>query len=178
MSVIDGFVRRDANGYPLEGGIVLSKAATLDASNTTASEKLFKVTGSVLVKRLYGIVEVALSSAITAAHWRTDDQTAQVAISLATGTTLSSFAIGSLIVRKSVVAVALTGDNASAAKVTDPVAATAPDVFMPFVVTQKTGAVLTEIEFRYTTTNTPATGRIGFYIEYIPLTPDSRVDLV
>ena len=177
MSLIDGLVRLDANGHPLGGGILIDRAVDLDASNTTASEKFAKVTGSVLILRLYGVVEVALSSNITAAHWRTDDQTAQVVISASAGTTLSSFAVGSLIVRKSIVSVALTGDNSSAAKVVDPVAATAPDVFMPFAVVQKTGGVQTDIEFRYTTTNTPASGRIRFYIEYIPLTADSRIDI-
>lgn len=176
---IDGLVRRDANGYILgDAGIVLDKLSTLSASNTTASNKLFKVTGSVLVKKLYGVVETVLSSNVTAAHWRTDDQTAQVVISAAAGTTLSSFAVGSMITRKSVVSVALTGDNASAAKVVDPVAATAPDVFMPFEVVQKTGGVQTDIEFRYTTTNTPASGAIRFYIEYVPLTANSRIDLL
>lgn len=177
MTAVDGFIRRDANGYPLNGGgVLIEKASTLSANNTTASNKLFKVTGAVRILSLYGIVEVVLSSNITAAHWRTDDQAAQVVISAASGTALSSFAVGSKITRHSVASVALKGDNASAAKVVDPVAATAPSVEMPFDVIQKTGGVLTEIEFRYTTTNTPASGRIRFFLEYAPLTPDSRVD--
>lgn len=153
-----------------------TKTLSLTANNQTLASPIFRVTGHVKVIALYGIVTTVLGSNVTAAHWRINDQTAQVAISLATGTALSSLAVGSLIVRKSLVSVALTADNSSAAKVTDPVAATAPDVFMPFIVTQKTGAVQTDIEFVYTTTNTPTSGAIKFYAIFVPLTPES--DLV
>ena len=91
---------------------------------------------------------------------------------------LSSFAVGSLITRKSLVSVALSADNASAAKVVDPVAATAPDVLMPFAVVQKTGGVQTDIEFVYTTTNTPTSGAIKWYCEFEPLTEDGDVRAV
>jgi hypothetical protein len=176
MTVVDGLVRRDANGHPLEGGIIVEKVHTLVGSNATVIVPLFKITGSVKIKALYGVVEVVLGSNLTATHWRIDDQTAQVVISASAGTTISSLAVGSVLARKSLVSVALTADNASAAKVIDPVAATAPDVYMPFIVTQKTGGVLTELEFVYTTTNTPTSGRIRFVAEYIPLTDGSRLD--
>ena len=155
-----------------------SKSITLSANNATAATPIFRVTGSVKVLALYGIVTTALGSNITAAHWRSNDPTATLPISAAAGTTLSSFAAGSAIVRKSLVSVALTGDNASAAKVIDPVAATAPDVFMPFVVTQKTGAVQTDIEFVYTTTNTPTSGAIKFYALFVPLSEDADLRAV
>lgn len=150
----------------------LSTTATLIGNNTTASNIIFRVTGSIEVLRLYGIVTTVLSSNITAAFFRTNDQTAQLDITAAAGTTLSSFSVGSLIARNSVAAVALTGDNSSAAKVRDPVAATAPAVLMPFIMVQKTAAVQTDIEFRYTTTNTPATGAIQFFLEYRPISGD------
>ena len=145
------------------------KDATLSASNTTASVILFRVTGTVQITQLYGVVTTVLSSNITAAHWRSNDQTATVDISASAGTTLSSFAVGSQLTRHSVNTVALKGDNASAAKVIDPVAATAASIHMPFQVVQKTGAVQTDIEFVYTTTNTPATGVIRFFCEWQPL---------
>lgn len=153
-----------------------TKSQTLSGNNTTVATPIFRVTGSVRITKLYAVVETALGSNVTAAHWRTNDQTATLPISAAAGTTLSSFAVGSVLTRKSLVSVALTGDNASAAKVIDPVAATAPDVFMPFNVVQKTGAVQTDIEFVYTTTNTPTSGVIKHYVEFEPLTADS--DLV
>lgn len=142
---------------------------TLSANNTTAAVPIFRITGSIEALRLYGIVTTALGSNITAAYWRTNDQTAQVNVSLNTGTTLSAFTAGSFINRSSVAGVALTGDDAAAAKVRDPVAATAPAVCMPFAVVQKTAAVQTDIEFVYTTTNTPTTGVIQWFLEYRPL---------
>lgn len=148
------------------------KDQTLSGNNTTVATPLFRVTGTVEVTQLYSIVTTALGSNITAAYWRTNDQTAQVAISLATGTTLSSFTAGSKLTRNSLVSVALSGDNASAAKVIDPVAATAPAVHMPFEVVQKTGGVQTDIEFVYTTTNTPTSGVIRHYVEWQPISPD------
>lgn len=145
------------------------KDQTLSGSNTTVATPLFRVTGTVQITQLYAVVTTALGSNITAAHWRTNDQTATLPISAAAGTTLSSFTAGSTLTRKSLVSIALTGDNASAAKVIDPVAATAPDVYMPFQVVQKTGGVNTDIEFVYTTTQTPTSGVIRHYVEYQPL---------
>jgi hypothetical protein len=145
------------------------KAQTLSGNNTTVATPLFRVTGTVEVTQLYAIVTTALGSNITAAHWRTNDQTATLPVSAAAGTTLSSFVAGSKLTRSSIVSVALSGDNASAAKVRDPVAATAPSVHMPFDVVQKTGGVNTDIEFVYTTTNTPTTGALIHYVEWQPL---------
>lgn len=171
-----GNLLRDRNHNAVQGdGLITRVNQTLSASNTTASTPLFRVTGAVKINALYGVVTTALGSNITAAHWRTNDQTAQVVISAAAGTTLSSFAAGSVITRKSLVSVALTGDNASAAKVIDPVAATAPDVFMPFIVVQKTGGVQTDIEFTYTTTNTPTSGVIQHTVAWLPLTSTSNL---
>jgi hypothetical protein len=65
--------------------------------------------------------------------------------------------------------------NASAGSVLDPVAATAPDSFMPFVVTQKTLGVETDIEFTYTTTDTPTSGTIQHFAHYIPLSADGNL---
>lgn len=145
------------------------KDQTLSGNNTTVSTPLFRVTGSVKVTQLYAIVTTVLGSNVTAAYWRINDQTAQVAISLATGTTLSSLPVGSKLTRNSLVSVALTANSSAAAKVIDPVAATAPDVYMPFEVVQKTGSVQTDIEFTYTTTNTPTSGVIRHYVEWQPM---------
>ena len=150
-----------------------TKSQTLSGNNTTVATPIFRVTGSVRITKLYAVVETALGSNVTAAHWRSNDQTATLPISLATGTTLSSLPAGSMLTRHSLVSVALKADSAAAAKVVDPVAATAPDVHMPFEVVQKTGGVQTDIEFVYTTTNTPTSGVIKHYVEFEPLTADS-----
>ncbi|MFA7257589.1 MAG: hypothetical protein WC047_08455 [Kiritimatiellales bacterium] len=176
MATIQGAIPRDANGVPITTtGCEVYKSLNIDASNTTKQSPIFTVTGSVEVLGLWGIVTTALSSNITAAFWQFNDQTATPDISLATGTTLSSFAVGSLLTRKSLVSVALTGNNASAAAVVDPVAATAPGYFMPFALVQKTAGVLSQIEFVYTSTNTPATGVIKFGVRWLPLSEDGNV---
>lgn len=173
---VSGAYQRDQNFVPITtNGLIVSKAITLSASNTTANVPIFTVTGDVQVLSLYGVVTTALGSNVTAAYWRVNDQTAQTAISLATGTTLSSFTVGSLLTRRSLVSVALVGTNANAAAVVDPVAATAPGYFMPFTIVQKTGNVLTQIEFVYTTTNTPTSGAITFYAGWVPLSDGANI---
>jgi len=152
-----------------------SKTQTLTGSNTTVSTPLFRVTGSVRITELYAVVTTVLGSNVTAAYWRTNDQTAQVAISLATGTTLSSLPAGSMLTRHSTVGVALKADSSAAAKVIDPVAATAPAIHMPFEVVQKTGGVQTDIEFTYSTTNTPTSGVIQHFVEWQPLSEGSTL---
>lgn len=174
MPIASGSFSRDANYVPItRSGVTVAKDITFSANNTTASVPIFTLTGSVSVYSLWGVVTTALGSAHTAAYWRLNDQSAQTAISLATGTTLSSFAVGSIISRRSVASVALDGDNSATGVFSDIVAATAPDVFMPFMITQKTGSVLTQIEYTYTTTNTPTTGAMTFYASYVPLSPSS-----
>lgn len=167
---------RDGNRVPItQFGFSAQKEITLSANNTTANVALFTITGSVRVHSLQGVVTTVIGSNHTAAYWRLNDQTAQPAISLATGTTVSSAAVGSLLLRNSVAAVALTLDNASAGRVRDPVAATAPDVAMPFDVVQKTAGVLTQIEYVYTTTNTPTSGAIKFTANWLPLSDDGAL---
>lgn len=173
---ISGAFSRDANYVPItRDGVTVSKDMTLSASNTTASTPLFTLTGAVEVLQLYGIVTTLLSSNVTAGYLRTNDQTAQVDITLATGTTLSDFKVGSFLTRRSIASVALYGTSTVSAKVTDPVAATAPDVCMPVVISQKTGGVLTQVEFTYTTTNTPASGAITWYARWVPLSVDGNL---
>lgn len=167
---------RDANRVPITNyGYTATKSLTTNANNTTANAPLFTITGTVLIKALYGVVTTVLSSNQTAAFWQIDDQTATPDISLATGTTISSASVGSLLLRTSTAGVALTLANASAGRVTDIVAATAPDVFMPFVITQKTGAITTTLNFSYATTNAPATGAISFFANWLPLSADGSV---
>lgn len=179
MPTYSGSYWRDANRVPVTTyGFKSQKSQTLSGNNTTVATALFSVTGTVLIKALYGIVTTALGSNVTAAYWRTNDQTAQLSITLSSGTTISSAAIGSMINRLTVAGTALIFDNASAAKVRDPVAATAPDVFMPFIVIQKTAAVETDIEFVYSTTNTPTSGVIQHNLQWLPLSDDGNVTVL
>lgn len=176
MSTVPGAFARDENHVPITfPGLLVSKTLTTNASNTTSVNPIFTITGQVQVIQLYGIVTTTLGANQTAAYWRLNDQTAQVNISLNTGTTVSNAAVGSIIARRSIASVAIALANASAGAIQDPVAATAPAVFMPFNLVQKVGGVLTQIEYVYTTTTTPTSGEITFYCGWIPLTEGSSV---
>jgi hypothetical protein len=175
MSQVNSSFWRDANRVPITtDGLTVASPQLLTANNTTASNILFRVTGSVEIRGLWGVVTTVLSSNITAAHYRINDQTAQPAISLASGTTLSSAAVGSVITRDRLAATALTFINSSAGRVTE-ASAVNLQFFSPFVITQKTGGVQTDVEFRYSTTNTPATGAVQFFIKFLPLSEDGNI---
>lgn len=152
-----------------------SKSQTLSGSSATVSTPLFKVTGAVKIKQLYAVVTTVLGSNVTAAFWRLNDQTAQIAISLATGTTLSSAPVGSLLARTGLVATALTLKSSVAGAILDGNAAGSVDVVTPFVAIQKTGGIETDIEFTYTTTNTPTSGVLTHFVEYEVLSADGAI---
>lgn len=172
---LNAVFNRDANRVPITtDGLVSVTSSTLSANNTTASNIIFNLTGSVQVLALYGVVTTVLSSNITAAFFRLNDQTAQPAISVATGTTLSSAAVGSVIARNALAATAITFINSSAGRITESSAVNL-GFFSPFMLTQKTGAIQTDIEFRYTTTNTPASGVIQFFLKWLPISSDAQI---
>lgn len=176
MSTIDGLIDIDANGRAVtsEHPFKEFKAVTFTANGTVA-KILFHVTGVVEIGALYGIVTTAIGSNHTAAHWRINDQTitSQV-ISLATGTTISSLPAGTILTRKSLLSVALIASTAATGLVVDPVAATVPSFFMPFLVVQKTASVQTNIEYVYTTNNT-SLGAMTFYVKYRPLSDNGKI---
>lgn len=167
----------DSNGYSVSPNKVV-KSVTLVGNNAAGIQvPLFTVTGNVKVNKLYGVVTTTLGSNQTAAYWQLNDGAATPDITLATGTTISNAGVGSIIARRSLVSVALVLANSTASVVTDPVAATAPDSFMPFIITSKVSATTT-IEFVYSTTNTPTSGAIDFYVEYTPLEPNGSITAI
>jgi hypothetical protein len=145
---------------------------TLSANNTTASVNLFKITGDVLIHKLYGVVTTTIGSNHTAAHWRLEDGTNTPAITAATGTAISSAGVGSMLIKEALAATALTLDNSSATVIEE--SATLGADLAPFEVVQKL-ATNTFIVYRYTTTNTPTTGAIQFFCEWEPLSAGSSV---
>lgn len=166
---------RDNNGVPIQWlGLTVSDSQTLTGNNTTVATPIFGVTGSVLITALYGVVTTTLGANNTAAYWRLNDQSAQVNITLSTGTTLSAKTAGSTIVKKGLAAAALTVLDAAAGVVSEPTTLET-EYFSPFTLVQKTGGVATNIEFVYTTTDTPTTGAITFYAKYIPLGVGSKL---
>lgn len=153
-----------------------NKSLTTSANNTTSTNALFRITGTVRIIRLYGVVTTVLSSNHTAAYWRQNDQTAQVNITLNTGTTLSSAPVGSFIAKTGLAASALVLKSSAAGAILEPSAAEEL-TFSECILTQKNGAN-TDIEYVYSTTNTPASGVIQFFIEYEPLSADGAITVL
>src|SRR5205085_155137 len=116
------------------------------------------------------VVITVLGANHTASAFRLNDQTAQVNITLNTGTDISAVAAGSVIVKKGVATAAVTLLNNSAGRVSEP-ATLETTYFSPFVITKKTAAT-TNIEYVYATTDTPTSGVIQFFIRWLPLSAD------
>lgn len=145
---------------------------TLNVNNTTGSLVAFTITGSIEAY-IYGVVTTVLSSNVTAAHLRLNDQSATVDITLNTGVALSSAPVGSIIARTGLVASALTLKSAAAGAFQD-AASAGNGVLTPFIVTKKSGATTT-IDFRYTTTNAPSTGAIQWFLVWQARSADAAV---
>lgn len=168
-----GFLH-DANHVPLtQYGFLNVDSQTLVGSGATVDVPIFGITGQVQVNALWAVVTTALGNN-TAAAFRLNDGTAQSDITLATGTTLTAAPVGSLLVRRQSAGSAVTLLSASQEQIQDPATSTS-FTFIQFVAVQKTGAVTTNIEFVYTTSDTPTTGALTFYLGWYPLVPGSNV---
>jgi len=165
---------RDANRVPITtDGLITTDAQVLSGNNATVAVPIFGITGSVEIRGLWGIVTTALQNH-TAAAWRVNDQTAQLDITLNTGTSLTNAPVGSLIVKKGLAAAALTLKSAAAGAISEPTTLET-NIHSPFVLTQKTGGIATNIEYVYATTDTPTTGAIQFFLRWLPLSSDAAV---
>ena len=170
-----GTFARDDDGIPVTYlGLTTVNSKTLVGNGATVAVPLFSVTGSVMINAIYGVVTTVLGANNTAAYWRLNDQTAQVSITASSGTTLSAAAVGGTIVKKGLAAAALTFLDAAAGRVSEPTTLETP-YFSPFTVVQKTGGVATNIEFVYTTSDTPTSGTIAFAVSWVPLTLGSGI---
>lgn len=171
---VSGSLWRDANHSPIQvGGVVTRNSKTLTGNNTTVNVPIFGITGTVNIVGIYGVVTTTLGANNTAAYWQLNDQTAQVNITLNTGTTISAVKAGSVIVKKGLAAAALVLLDNAAGRVSEPTTLET-SYFSPFVVTQKTAAT-TNIEFVYTTTDTPTSGAIQFFVVWLPISADGKV---
>lgn len=172
--IVSASFNRDANYVPITtDGVVSNKVQTLTGNNATVATPLFRITGTIEVRAIWGVVTTVLGANNTAAFYRLNDQTAQPAITLATGVTLSGVAAGSTIVKNGLAAAAAVLINNSAGRVNEPTTLETT-FFSPFIVTKKTAAN-TDIEFVYSTTDTPTSGVIQHFIRWLPLSADANV---
>lgn len=165
---------RDANRVPVTtDGLTVFTSQTFAGNNTTVVTPIFTITGVVEIRAIYGIVTTDLGVNHTAAAYRLNDQTAQVDITLSTGTTISAVKAGSAIVKKGVAGSAIALQNNSAGRVSEPTTLETM-YFSPFAITKKTAAT-TQIEYVYATTDAPTSGAMQHFVRWIPISIDGNV---
>ena len=166
---------RDDNRQMFSGYFSEDKELTFTGDGATVATPIFTVTGAVRVLGLWGFVTTAFGVNHTAAHWRINDQTAtDQVITAAAGTDLSAISLGAFIVKDGLAAAALTYKTADAASLLEPTTLQT-SIFSPFVVVQKTGDIQTDIEYVYTTSDSPTSGAMMFSIGFVPLSPDGDI---
>jgi len=145
----------------------VSKASTLSASNTTASNNLFQLTGTVEITRLFAeVTTVTTLVNCTALSFDLYDSTAAVPVTdAAPGATLSGLAVGTFMVKDAAAATVLAVADNAAGIVTE---GSTNKVFDQFFITQKTGAN-TYMRLTYTTTDAPINAVITVYADYIAM---------
>ena len=162
---------RDANRVPiitLGVGVQVTKTFVGDSA-AGIQVPLFRVTGSVLVNAIYGVCTVQFGADHTDAHFHINDQTAHdVIITKATTLTLNGISPGAMILKTGLITAVATYKTADAASMYEPTTLQT-NIFTPFVVTQKTGGIRTDIEYVYTTSDAPTTGAMQFFAFYVPL---------
>lgn len=169
-----GSFSRDGNGVPdMARGCLATTTKTLVGNNTTVAVPLFTVAGSIEVLGIWGVVRTVLGANNTAAYFRGNDGTNTPAITLSTGTTLSAANVGSIIAKKGLAATAVTLIKSDQFRISEPTTLETT-LFSPFELTGlNTGT--SNIEFVYSTTDTPTSGVIEFFMRWIPLTEDAQV---
>lgn len=174
--IVSGSFNRDANYVPITThGVVSVKSQTLSGSNATVATPLFGITGIVELRSLYAVVTTDLGTNHTAGAYRLNDQTAQVDITLSTGSTLSSFKAGSMAYKKGLVGTALTVINNSAGRANESTASL--ETFSTLILTKKTAAA-TNIEYVYATTETPTSGVLQHFFGWYPISADANVTVL
>lgn len=167
----DALLDTDGQGRPLYSKypFKVSNTLTFTGSNTTVATDVFHVTGVVMVGALWGICTTGFGANHTNAHFRVNDQTASdQIITKATTLDLSGISAGAAILKTGLIIAVATYKSADAASVYEPTTLQT-DIFTPFVITQKTGSIQTDVEYVYTTTDTPTEGAMLFVARYYPL---------
>lgn len=161
--------------FPPEQPRTETSSQTIAGSNTTEALSIFRVTGAVQITKLYGIVTTVLGSDHDGAYFRLNDQTAQVSLTESgTGADFAGLVAGSIIAKNDLVGVAARSADSAAGAILEEGAA-GQQMFQPFIMVKKPAAN-TDIEYVYTTTETPTSGAIKFFCEWLPLSDDGNVE--
>jgi hypothetical protein len=148
------------NFYKLKTSVTLAGSGGLEALD------LFKINGAVKIKKLEGIVKSATTlTNMTDCHFNINDATIDVPITKSTTLTMSTAIVGSVVFLDSEetdIAGFLSGATAGL------LSSAGYSWNYSIEVIQKTG-VETNIQFVYTTTDTPIAATMDFYVEYEPI---------
>lgn len=168
--MIDGIV----NSANASNTFLINTSKTFVANNTTAAVPIFGIVGDVRVLRLWGVVTTVIGSNHTGGYFRLNDQTAQINITLNTGgATLSSLPVGTTITRSALAASIATVKSSAVGALAEPTGEGGL-ITSEFLAVKKATAA-TNIEYVYTTTNTPTTGAVQFFCEWQPRSIDGLV---
>jgi hypothetical protein len=145
--------------------IIITNSKTLSANNTAASVNLFQLTGSVIVRKIYGVLTAKTTLAnMTVAQFALYDGTATSNITLPTGGTMSTAVVGAVIARNAAASV-VAGINLAATGTVIDTTTTGSLLDSSFIITQK-NSTNTYIQFKYTTTDAPINATMSFVVEY------------
>ena len=178
MTTFDELIDLDGNGRPIYGDspFRVIKDVTFTGDNETVVTPIFTIIGVVMITRIWGIVTTTFGANHTDAHWRINDQTAtDQVITKATTLDLSAISAGACIFKHGLATAVAKYASADAAVSIEPTTLET-QMFTPFVVTQKTGDIQTDIEYVYTTTNEPTEGAMRFYVSYFPLSSEGMIE--
>jgi len=143
-----------------------SKVITLGADETTASENIFQVTGTVQIIKLYAIITDASTLVnCTGAFFELDAGGAQTEITNNDGV-LSGMAVGTFMVKNGLATETMAVANNATAVLTEQ--ALDKRVYQSCVITQMLSTA-TYIRFTYTTTDSPIDAQITVYCEFLPV---------
>lgn len=153
-------------------GIHRDKTLTLDNDGST-TVNLFKITGTVLIKHLFGTcTRVGDSTVLSGVKFELDDGTAQSDITAAVNA--SSAVVGAQIQKIATASGAAEFINPTTAIVTD---AGSKILFEPFELTQKTGGINTYVRLAYTgNANTDIDWH--FELHFVPFGHDAMAEAV
>jgi len=166
----------DANFRPITAhGLMVDKTLTFTGSGTTVATPIFTVVGTVELLKIWGIVKVVFGANHTDAHLRINDQsnTDQV-LSKTTTLDLNDISVGASIIKNGLAAAVLVYKTADVGTVLEPAVANEKS-FTPVIIQQITAGVQTDIEYVYTTSDTPTSGSMQFFAGYLPLSEGAYI---
>lgn len=154
--------------------ILLSNSKTLSANNTTANVAVFGITGTVRFLKLYAVVTTVIGANHTGGYFNLYDQTARTNITLNTGgITLSALVAGTWFGKVGLAGAVGTVKSAATGLLIEPTTLETFE-FSEFVAIKKNTAV-TEVDYTYSTTDTPTSGVLQFFAEYQPISADGSL---